>query len=57
MSAYNQIQFVITAVKICLVVMNVDVDLDSDYMAGMYPSYYMAGMDTYYACKYKVTIQ
>ena len=66
MSAYNQIQFVITAVKIYLVVMNVDVDLDSDYMAGMYPSYYMAGMypsyymagmDTYYVCKYKVTIQ
>ena len=56
MSAYNQIQFVITAVKICLVVMNVDVDLDSDYMAGMYPSYYMAGMETY-VCKYTVTMQ
>ena len=57
MSAYNQIQSVITAVKIYLVVMNVDVDLDSDCTAGMYLSFYMAGMDTYYVCKYSVTIQ
>ena len=45
-SACNQIQSVTKAVKIHLVVMNVDVhvDSDSDSMAGMYSSCYMAGL-------------
>ena len=47
MSVCNQIQSVITAARIYLVAINVDIDSDSDYMAGMYSSFYMAstGMD------------
>ena len=56
MSAYSRIQSMITAVKIYLVVMNVDVDLDSDYMAGMYPSYYLKGTWIYYPTRNKVSI-